>query len=224
MPHTVDIAPAPWRLTGHGYLLLVKCSETFGARCAEGIEGMEGNARGGFGALMFIDYGESNIGPYRELLLSPGRFAFGDFEAAGITHIWVSTDRSAINGRYNWGLPKKKAVFTSDHAGERARHSIALGDRAPVELGFAPRGPSMPVTTSWLPRSWRTLVQPWQGRLFETRIRATGRARLARLDRYTNPPDSGFPDFTTQQIVAGFAASRFTLEFPVARHLSDPRR
>ena len=218
-----EFTPPPWRLTGHGYVLLLRCTRAFGNACARGQPGLEGRALGGMAALMLVDYAGSDVGPYRELLLCPGSFRVGRRKAAAITHIWVSTQTSVINGRRNWGLPKREAGFERLDApqnGADPSYRVRLGDAPALRLGFSPRGPRLPVTTALLPRRWHTLLQPWEGRRYETRIQARGRARLARLCDYANPADSGFPDIATQTWIGALTVCAFRMRFPAAR-ISD---
>ncbi|GAB3670557.1 acetoacetate decarboxylase family protein [Salinisphaera aquimarina] len=209
-------SPAPWQLTGHGYVQALRCSREFGEQCLRACPEFEGRALGGMGALMYIDYASSNVGPYRELLLSPGTFEIGGRRAAAITHIWVSSPASVANGRRNWGLPKEQAVFESAYNADGSETVRVHRDTAPpLSLTFAARGPALPVTTAILPRRWRTLEQPWHGQLYRTAIQARGRARIAALREVSNPAGSGFPDFSEQTRIVTVAASAFELVFPV---------
>lgn len=220
-PDTASIAPAPWQLTGTGYVIALACSPEFGAACAADTPDLAGRALGGMGALMLVDYATSNVGPYRELLLCPGVFDFGDRRAAAITHIWVSSTASVVNGRHNWGLPKRLAHFnTIDRSPRGDTVEIQLPEHAPLTLSFRQKGPRLPMRTGILPRAWRTLEQPWEGRYYRTCIRARTRARLATLDDYRIPPDSGFPNITGQKPRIGLHADRFHLTF--ARAESTP--
>lgn len=210
-------APAPWQLTGQGYLIALSCSRAFGEACARDTPELAGRAHGGLGALMLIDYASSNVGPYRELLLCPGRFDFGGRLTAAITHIWVSSAESVVNGRHNWGLPKRQAHFeTVSRADGHETVQVQLPEHAPLTLSFTRRGPSLPMRTGILPRAWRTLEQPWHGHYYRTCIRARASARLARLGGYDIPANSGFPDIAGQTPRIGLYAERFDLTFPRA--------
>ena len=217
MSEDSDIAPAPWQLTGTGYVIALACSQDFGAACAADTPALAERARGGLGALMLVDYATSNVGPYRELLLCPGVFDFGERRAAAITHIWVSSMDSVVNGRRNWGLPKRLAHFEIlEQTAGRETFRIQLPDHAPLTLSFSQRGPRLPVRTGILPRAWRTLQQPWEGHYYRTCIRARSRARLAQLQDHDIPADSGFPDVRGQKARIGLHADRFQLIFPCA--------
>jgi len=213
----VTIAPPPWRLTGRGYIVGLHCSSAFGQSCAADSPGVRGKALGGLGALMLVDYHESDVGPYQELLLCPGRFRIGRDSAASVTHIWVSTQASVVNGRRHWGLPKEQAVFEArDDDDGRQILTVQRGDRSPLRFVFRSSGPALPITTRLLPQRWHTLEQPWQHQVYRTVVQARGRTRLARLEDCHNPPDSGFPDFAGQARSIGTAATDFELMFPNA--------
>ncbi|KAJ0423277.1 hypothetical protein BJY00DRAFT_310407 [Aspergillus carlsbadensis] len=64
-------------------------------------------------AVMIVRYEETDVGPYDELILIPGRAVnphSGKAELR-ISTIYVSTDASVWNGRRNWNIPKHRAVF-----------------------------------------------------------------------------------------------------------------
>ncbi|KAL2859232.1 hypothetical protein BJX68DRAFT_276626 [Aspergillus pseudodeflectus] len=63
--------------------------------------------------IMIVRYEETDVGPYDELILIPGRAVnphSGKAELR-ISTIYVSTDASVWNGRRNWNIPKHRAVF-----------------------------------------------------------------------------------------------------------------
>ncbi len=212
-----DIKPPPWRLTGRGHIVGLHCSRAFGQACAADANEDRGQALGGFGALMVIDYHHSDVGPYRELLLCPGRFRAGAKSTASITHIWVSTRTSVTNGRQHWGLPKEQAVFDSrQHDDGRETITVHRDGRAPLRFVFHTRGLSLPINTRLFPARWHTLEQPWKGHSYRTVVGARGRLSPARLAYYDNPRDSGFPDFTGRARRIGTVTADFELIFPVA--------
>jgi len=68
------VYPAPWNLTGKGYILLYKFPGNFVEGKSNLPSFLKGCFAGGFGTLMLVDYSTSNAGPYGELLLIPGKF------------------------------------------------------------------------------------------------------------------------------------------------------
>ena len=65
-------APAPWSLTGQGFILFFRFSRAALDAEAPVRDPMRGRWLGGVGALMIVDYATSDVGPYREILLVPG--------------------------------------------------------------------------------------------------------------------------------------------------------
>ncbi|MES1949342.1 hypothetical protein S4A8_00735 [Salinisphaera sp. S4-8] len=209
--------PAPWQLSGRGYIIALSCSPAFGEICARDMPALAGRARGGMGVLMVVDYASSNVGPYRELLLCPGRFDIGQRPTAAITHIWVSTQASVDNGQRNWGLPKRLASFdTLAHDAHSERVRVQLPAHAPLTLALSRHGPRLPLGTGMLPSAWHTLEQPWHGHFYRTVIQANTRGRFARLRNHDIPHDSGFPDIGSQALGIGVYADGFDLRFPPA--------
>lgn len=216
-----ELAPPPWQLQGRGLVALFYCSRAFGNRCAETVPGLEGRAVGGIGALMLVDYAASNVGPYRELLIVPGRFADdAGTPTPAVTHIWVSTQASIDNGRHHWGLPKARASFRDEILGgaDSAKRRVSIHQRghSAVRLTYRPFGPQLPVTTGLLRNRWQTLEQPLDGQRYRTRVSANGRVRAARISEATIPPDADFADIFSQRHLASLAVPRFTMTFPLA--------
>ena len=77
MENKVKTYPAPWNLRGKGYIFLYKFKKDFVAQSGNVPAFLDGAFAGGFGSVMLVDYGESNAGPYGELLFIPGKFRFG---------------------------------------------------------------------------------------------------------------------------------------------------
>ena len=74
---------------------------------------------------------------------------------------------------------------------------------------------SWPVTTALAPGGWHTLVQPWEGRRYTTRISARGRVRPARLTK-CRIDDAVFPDFSSQRVLSCLQVTSFSMVFPPA--------
>ena len=104
--------PAPWDLTGSGWMVALKAPPGSPSRDAFLPGSLAGQGRGAISYLMYVDYAESACGPYRELLFIPGAFPFADGgRHLTISRILVSTWYSVVNGRLNWGIPKDRADF-----------------------------------------------------------------------------------------------------------------
>ncbi|KAJ7185428.1 hypothetical protein C8R46DRAFT_1207589 [Mycena filopes] len=119
MASDIQVVPAPWKLKGRNWIFLVSplsstSSFPAGWSSASQAEAMSfgGEFIGGLGLVQVISYAESPVGPYDELIYTPGRWKYSDgSKAFRITQIYVSTKESTLNGRKNWNIPKLRADF-----------------------------------------------------------------------------------------------------------------
>jgi hypothetical protein len=217
----VPRCPAPWNLRGSAWIVALKLPPGSPARDAFLPSGLAGQGRGLASYLMFVDYAESECGPYRELLFIPGAFPFGDGRRhLTISRILVSTWDSVVNGRDNWGIPKDRADFEVEQGldgGREDRVRVVSEGRELCELRFATLryAPSLPVNGGLLPARLRTLAQCFRGRTYLYAPAAGGRARLGRLLSWRFDA-ALFPDLATAPVLAAFNIESFRMTFPVA--------
>ena len=209
-------APAPWTLTGKGYILAVWLpgeqldNESFIP------DGLLGTRHGLLAYVMFVDYESSDVGPYQELLYIPGSLQFRDARRLSITKIYVSTRDSVVNGQENWGIPKERCDFAVVYGDGQDRVALqAEGGTVFAELEFREKLCRLPVNTRFLPKSLRTLSQHWAGRQFTYAPEARGHVKLASLvsARFNA---AYFPDLARGTVISCLKVTNFTMEFPVA--------
>ncbi len=216
------LRPAPWELRGSAWIVALKLPPGSAAREAFLPAELAGTARGLASYLMFVDYAQSNCGPYRELLFIPGAFAFGDGRRhLSISRILVSTWDSVVNGRCNWGIPKDRADFHVECGvgGFREdRIHVTTDDREICDLKFAPLrfAPSLPVHGALVPRRLRTLAQLFEGRTYYCAPLPRGRIRPGRLLSWRFD-GTLFPDLSGAAVAAVIRVESFHMVFPVAR-------
>jgi len=213
-------APAPWTLSGCGYITAIRCDSDFlDEDCFLEPEQVP-SRRGRIAYMMLVDYTDSPVGPYQELLFIPGRVAtMSGAWRWTISRIFVSTEASVSNGRENWGIPKELADFDVhyDTTGRGCdEFQVARDGHTFARMSFRPWGFSMPVTTRILPASMCTLVQAWRGREFVFAPEASGRAGPAKMAECAIDPDV-FPDLTRGTVLTCLQVPDFTMTFPVAR-------
>jgi hypothetical protein len=110
----VATAPAPWKLTGSGYVFMIRLPRTMTDDDLFTPPQLRGKRVGNVATLMIVDYATSGVGPYREVLVTPGIFQGEHGRFHSVTRIYVSTYESVANGRVNWGIPKDVADFSID--------------------------------------------------------------------------------------------------------------
>lgn len=210
---SVAPAPPPWRLAGSGFVFAFRLVPGFLKAFGFAPEGRLRDVEERVAALVYADYRQSPVGPYRELLLAIGWARAGSRRAFTVPRIYVSTEAAA--GGAHWGLPKELAQFQVVDGERGARRVVVLkAGVAEVDLTLAPRrGPALPGLALLLPPTWRTLVQDAGGQTLVTRLGGWGRARRARLADFRSVPYL-FPDLTKAQPLAGLQVASFHLRLP----------
>ncbi|KAJ3323097.1 hypothetical protein HDU76_013725 [Blyttiomyces sp. JEL0837] len=121
---SVDAA-APWKLTiARSFVFVFNVDRETHKRVLKPCQVVESDRLDsvgqGLGALMIIQYSDSPVGPYDELILMDGPYQpRGRPSPANnplipdrrLPHIWVSSESSLRNGRKNWGIRKELADF-----------------------------------------------------------------------------------------------------------------
>lgn len=212
----VPLAPAPWALTGRGWILLVKLPKSALDDPAFVPPELRGKRHGRYALVMLVDYETSPVGPYRELLYIPGRFDFPNGRHFSITRIYVSTMDSVVNGRINWGIPKDCCDFDfrDDKEGNDLLSASHEGERF-AHFTIRPGRWRLPFTSRLLPRLLLTLSQYHGGRQFTYIPSASGRLQFSRVVEM-HFDGKLFPDLAKGKVVACVKTPRFGMNFPVA--------
>lgn len=209
----VELAGPPWLLRGSGAILVYRFPPSFLEHEAFLAPSLRGHLAGRLGAVILADYSSSDVGPYRELLFLTGPVLRGRRRYLTVAKIYVSSEASALAGRANWGLPKELAGFELERRGREERFRVTVAGKLAAELRLRERGLPLPATAALVPRSWKTLLQPWGGRTFLTKLAGTGRVRPARLLAAAVDPEL-FPDLSRGSLLAAAKVTGFRLRFP----------
>jgi hypothetical protein len=196
-------APAPWRLTGRGLVVAVWLP----ARQVGPLAGLAGP-----GAVMWVDYAESGVGPYGELLVAR-QVRTADGRRPHVSQIVVDSVDSVENGRQNWEIPKTLATVSWSEDGTSASAEDEGGPLGRIVV--RPWGPRLPVGLDWLPSRWRTLHQPRGELALRTTVRGSGGIRPCALTRF-ELPEARWPDLRGARVLGAVVVSDFELIFPAA--------
>ncbi|MFN8354833.1 MAG: acetoacetate decarboxylase family protein [Spirosomataceae bacterium] len=206
-----QITPAPWSLTGNGYIFLYRFSSEFAEKHGFLADYQQKRFKGIIGTVMLVNYETSGVGPYQELLFIPGLFDFGGKNAFSISKIYVSTYNSVWNGINNWGIPKELADFEWKSNGPYDDITVRLGDTEIFSAQLKKVGWQFPLTTALTPV---TVAQAHAQDLICTKPTAQGKGQWTRL-LHLNANPSYFPNLTLAKPLAVIAANRFRMTFPV---------
>ncbi|SDD83600.1 Acetoacetate decarboxylase (ADC) [Algoriphagus faecimaris] len=207
----VKYAPAPWDLEGQGIILVYKFPKKWVEECTLIPDYKRNEFKRGLGFLMLVNYSKSPIGPYRELLLIPGKF--GENKKQSITSIFVDSLASTQNGRNNWGIPKK--TLKIDWIEKNGKHTITVKkeDEPVFSCEVKAGGVSFPVTTSFLPID---LQQRWNGIDFFVKPSGSGWGKLAQVKIDHLDPEY-FPDIRSFKPLFAVKVDPFRIHFPEAK-------
>ncbi|WP_086542459.1 acetoacetate decarboxylase family protein [Algoriphagus antarcticus] len=205
-------APAPWKLQGEGIILIYKFSRNWVETYGNLPEHLKGKFIGGLGYLMFLNYQSSPIGPYKELLVIPGKFA--PYGKQTITKIYVSSEVSAQNGHVNWGIPKETLPISWDKSGGTELIQVKDGENTAFSCEVSTGKIPFPLSTSFLPID---LHQLWDGVDFFTRPSGHGWGKFAKI-KNLQIDSSYFPDLSSQKPLFGAKINSFQINFPEATY------
>ena len=131
---------------------------------------------------MVVDYLDSPVGPYREILASPvlrrPGSGLGALPRMSVPFIAVDSAASVHGGREHWSLPKVLAEFT----GDVLAGSGAGGPDWTVQTQSEGRGPEFPI------KGGLGFAQPVDGALLLAGSKLTGKARYARVTVLSEGP------------------------------------
>lgn len=206
--HIQTPVPAPWTLRGEGIILLFRFKKSWVDQAANLPEYLQQKFRGGFGYVMLVDYQESPVGPYKELLFIPGKF--GEEKLQSITTIFVDSEASTLNGRANWAIPKQTADFHWQKEKGLDRVDVTLNGKPVFQASIRSGGISFPMNTGLLPIRLR---QELEDQVLFTQPEGKGWGKLARIQEVEVDPQL-FPDIRGIKPILAMKVSPFTLTFP----------
>jgi hypothetical protein len=200
----IKIAPAPWSLTGRGFMHFF-----WGKRRIDPYSGVEVS---GIGGIIIAQYDQSPVGPYNELLYIPGRQKLADRSGFFISKIYVDSMASVKSGRANWGIPKEFAEIAIENLQE---NQIGISASQESNILFKAvmnlKGFSFPINTSLIPIP---LVQQLDNQHFYTKFKGSGSAKWSSI-AIEKCEASFFEDISKHTALGGLAVNPFNLTFPV---------
>jgi hypothetical protein len=205
------ICPAPWQLKGEGYLMLYRFSKDFLMKEGFISEELNGAVWMNLGLVMLVNYQDSPVGPYGELLFIPGMFHYNGKYYWHISKIYVSSWDSVMNGRENWGIPKELAEFEFKHL-DQVTQSIKVMQKDQLIFSgvFKDKRWSMPLSTALFPFKF---IQPFDGKQFITHPIGSGKAFFSKLQGLETGQGL-FPSIGTQTRIVCMHIPDFKLVFP----------
>ena len=210
--HFLLKSPPPWRLSGEGIILIFRFKKDWVEKSGMLPKQLEGKFKGGLGYVMLVNYEKSPVGPYRELLIIPGKFRKTKKQA--ITKIYVNSEASTQNGRNNWGIPKETLPISWKKEGNKDVVEIKSGEKIVFSAEISYGGLSFPVTTSVLPIN---LCQTWNRLKYYTKPSGYGWGKLAKVEKLDLDPNF-FPDIRGIKPLLAVKVNPFNIKFPEPKY------
>jgi hypothetical protein len=211
-PENINIAPAPWHLTGNAYIMVYKFSKSFVEEQGFLADYQQDRFLGYVGTVMLVDYKTSGVGPYRELLFIPGMFTFDWKKVFSISKIYVSSHDSVYNGIENWGIPKEYANFDWQQNNDGTEEvSVKIEGKEFFKANFKKGFISFPLTTKIFPLN---VVQKLRKDLIITNPTAKGKATLSSMKSVKVDKDF-FPDLSQATPLLTMKVKDFEMTFNV---------
>jgi len=203
--------PAPWTLSGRGFILIYRFPEEFIRDSCFLPEEWKILKWSGFGYVMLVDYQNSPVGPYHELLIIPGKARLGGTTPRTISKIYVDSVDSMYDGRSNWGIPKELTDFK--WTAKDRRHLIQIGSYSPwMEIRLEVGGIPFPFSTRMLPLH---LYQELDGQIFRVSPSGKGTGRFSLVKDIKVDP-LYFPELNLLEPLVSIYVDPFRMKFPVA--------
>lgn len=211
--HDIIKKSAPWELLGEGYVFLYRFPTDL--LSSFDLDRAQHNRILSIGAMFLVDYKDSPVGPYHEILIAPGIFKMGKIRRFSISKILVSSRASVVNGVNNWGIPKELASFKRVITESLDTWHIK-NDSFDVKIELTEKGIEFPISTSILPLK---LAQELDCDLVLTTARAKGKAKLAKLKSMKIKGD--FPQIERLKPIMGLKVNNFKMLFEKPSILSN---
>lgn len=210
MSEGTTIVSAPWQLKGEGIILMYSSFKSHINKTNFFLpQSLQSRFYGGLGYVMLVNYTESPVGPYKELLVIPGKFKTPYGSKQTISKIYVDSKASLNNGRANWGIPKELAQFDWDKSKNQAHISVKKGSKDFFKITVKNKPVKFPLTTSILPIR---LYQELNDTTYQVNPSGRGIGQLANAFIDDINPEF-FPDIRGAKCLA-ISVNPFWMKFP----------
>ena len=181
---TQEVIPAPWSLHGDAFLLPtltgLKAIQQYDTNPLP-----DAKHWGLAGAIILVRYHDTSVGPYNELIFTPGLHRLGRHVGFHISQIYVDSQRSLEGGRANWAVPKKLAVFDWQEQDSHIQLQVKLPNASQpfFTASFKQSKVQIPASSALVPPPLKTILQACDPKLMyskclSTRVQAAGQLHV----------------------------------------------
>lgn len=197
---------------GKAYICVYNFDAEFVKKDSFQCQFLEGKASGGFGALIFVDYTETPVGPYQEVMFIPGKYEVGGESRYVATKCYVSKPEAIdANGDGFFG-PKELAAFNVSMVDNSTIHLSVTKGRSKVlalEIGTWD-AISLPASSSIISFPFMQLLNGQERLLWKYEARSA--MNIAHLSSVQVRP-AYFPDIAKFSPIVTLCLNNFELSF-----------
>lgn len=207
----------PWNLKGNGYIFLYRLPEEFLREYSFISDFFINKFHNYLSALIIVDYQDSNVGAYNEIIFVPGLFDFNNKKYPSISKIYVDSQSSIYNGIENWAIPKEYADFKIAEKDNSTIVEILKNNQTFFKAEINNNSFKIPFTNSFLPFN---LIQHKNSETFINKFSAKGLLNKAKINISCTDKDF-FPDLTNFTPIIGFKINNFNMFFSEAKIFNE---
>lgn len=196
---------------GSGYISIYNFSEEFVKNDTFLDSKLKNMYVGGLGAVVYINYESSSVGPYKQLLFIPGKFESNGKSRYVISKAYVSTQAAADFCKEKLSCDAEVANFEQKSITDDIEHVSICNEKGNI-LSFEIEewGLRFPVSTSLVNFPIMQLDEDGTPMLFE--YKGEGEARFSKRISIEIRP-ALFPDFAQFSSIAMVKIDKFSLSF-----------
>ncbi len=168
--------PAPWYTKGSAFIVPIFKADVLYAKDFE--------FAGGLGALYIVNYAETPVGPYQEIVYVPGNVWYQNKKYKSVHKIYVTSRATQEAGIKNWALPKEMAQIQWLENKTKTTIEMQVNEKKVAHIEAKIHLPSLtlPFNTRFVPFLLTDLLQKTQaGQVLLNPAEISGRIRLATL-------------------------------------------
>ncbi len=201
-----------YEFRGSGYVLFYRFDEEFIRLETFLPENLKNNHCRGLGAVLYMNYTKSPVGPYEELIFIPGKFCYRGKKNHFISKSFVSTEEAVKFGYENWFIQKEKADFSKKSLGNNIENiSTHIGEEEVACLELKKRKFKFRVGTS--KHLFFSLMQLKGEDPIKLNYSGSVTANFAKLTSIRIRP-AFFPNIAKFSPLVAFKMKNFTLRLP----------
>lgn len=203
---------APWRLKGKGFAFYYQFDKNFILDKTFLPNNFKSSGFGTMGVVMLINYTDSPVGEFNELLIAPAKFDTSGIRKYYISKSYVDSKEAMAAGRKNWGIPREMARFDWKENGDITNIKVFKEEFEFFDISIRTGTYHIPINTTLFPIN---LYQEIDGEGFHVNPGGKGVGKPARIIE-GHAEEELFPNIFDYRTSMAIKVDPFNFLFPEA--------